>query len=212
MAPFLAELERTLTNPDMPITTSGTFAPGSSMPPPASGMPLAPIPSRSSSHRHLADTDHPHPSHLAAHQSSSETDQPDALDKTTSRAPPPSESPTLAPPPLSSARKVAIASIVTFTIAMSSAGYMALTIALPEIQSDLGMTDTNLQWIQSAYGLTNACLLLVSGRAADVWGRKMVFLAGVGWYALWCLISGFLHNGIGLIIARAMAGIGAAMG
>ncbi|EIW69628.1 hypothetical protein TREMEDRAFT_30643 [Tremella mesenterica DSM 1558] len=114
-------------------------------------------------------------------------------------------------PALSTGRKIAISGIVTFTTAMSAAGQMGLTIALPKIQTELNMLATDLQWIQSAYTLTNGCFLLLSGRIADVYGRKLVFIVGVAWYAIWCLIGGFMKNGVGLIITRALAGVGAAI-
>ncbi|WVQ71574.1 hypothetical protein IAR50_001114 [Cryptococcus sp. DSM 104548] len=117
-----------------------------------------------------------------------------------------------APPPrLSSARLFGIAAIVTFTMCMSSAGQQSLNIALPTIQDDMDMTESNLQWVNSAYSLTNGCFLLLSGRLADVRGRKLLFMIGVVWYAIWTLIGGFMTNGAALVVTRALAGCGAAM-
>jgi len=94
---------------------------------------------------------------------------------------------------------------------MSAGGNMALNIALPTIQTDLNMLETDLQWLSSAYSLTSGCFLLLSGRMADVHGRKLVFICGLSWYAVWSLVGGFMRTGAGLIIARALAGSGAAM-
>ncbi|WVQ98642.1 hypothetical protein IAU59_005773 [Kwoniella sp. CBS 9459] len=119
--------------------------------------------------------------------------------------------PPLAAPPLTRMRLFLVAAVVTFTMCMSSAGNQALNIALPTIQTDLQMIESDLQWIASAYSLTNGCFLLLSGRLADVHGRKLVFMTGVFWYALWTLIGGFMKNGAGLVVTRALAGSGAAM-
>lgn len=79
-------------------------------------------------------------------------------------------------PPMSTFHLIVVAALVTFTLCMSAAGSMTLTIALPTIQDDLDMDEHDLQWITAAYGLTNGCFLLLSGRLADVHGRKLVFL------------------------------------
>ncbi|KAK8869878.1 hypothetical protein IAR55_000446 [Kwoniella newhampshirensis] len=120
------------------------------------------------------------------------------------------DSPT-APPKLSSARLLSVAAVVTFTMCMSAAGQQALNIALPTIQSELGMKETDLQWLSSAYSLTYGCFLLLSGRLADVHGRKIVFMCGLFVYAVFALVGGFMKNGVGLIVTRALSGCGAAM-
>ncbi|WWC90107.1 uncharacterized protein L201_005040 [Kwoniella dendrophila CBS 6074] len=119
--------------------------------------------------------------------------------------------PAISAKPLSRLKLFFIAFTVTFTMCMSAAGSQALNIGLPQIQKDLKMTDSDLQWIASAYSLTNGCFLLLSGRLADIHGRKLVFMTGVLWYAIWTLIGGFMKNGAGLVVARALAGCGAAM-
>jgi hypothetical protein len=80
------------------------------------------------------------------------------------------------PKSLSRMQLVVVAALVTFTLCMSSAGAMCLTIALPTIQDDLNMNANDLQWVAAAYSLTNGCFLLLSGRLADVHGRKRMFL------------------------------------
>jgi hypothetical protein len=128
------------------------------------------------------------------------------------KALPPSASPALpSPPDLTRSRLIAIAAIVTFTLAMSAAGGSTLNIALPTIQTELDIRETDLQWITSAYNLTNGCFLLLSGRVADIYGRKLVFLCGIMWVGIWTLVGSFMHSGVGLIVSRAMAGCGAAM-
>lgn len=114
-------------------------------------------------------------------------------------------------PPLSPARLFSVAVIVTFTMILSAGGMQGLNIALPTIGAELDMRESDLQWVASAYSLTNGCFLLLAGRMADVHGRKLVFMVGVLWYAVWHLVGGFMHNGAALVVTRALAGCGAAM-
>jgi EmrB/QacA subfamily drug resistance transporter len=86
-----------------------------------------------------------------------------------------------------------------------------VTVALPSIQSDLGFTAQGLQWVVSAYALTFAGLLLLGGRAADLLGRRRVFMVGVVLFTLASLLCGFAWSGEALIGARAFQGIGAAV-
>lgn len=90
-------------------------------------------------------------------------------------------------------------------------GGTVVTVSLPAIRRDLGLDDTQLQWVLTAFALTFGCLLLLGGRAADVFGRRRVFLVGVAVFAggsLLCAVA----SGPGLLIAaRALAGAGAAM-
>ena len=52
-------------------------------------------------------------------------------------------------------------------------------VALPSIQADLGFSEQGLQWVLSAYALTFGGLLLLGGRAADLLGRRRLFMTGV---------------------------------
>lgn len=70
-----------------------------------------------------------------------------------------------APVPMSSARLVIVAAIVTLTMCLGAGSQQALNIALPTIQIELDMKETDLQWIASAYSLTNGCFLLLAGRS-----------------------------------------------
>ncbi|WWC90113.1 uncharacterized protein L201_005046 [Kwoniella dendrophila CBS 6074] len=112
---------------------------------------------------------------------------------------------------ISKSRQILIAMTLTCITIMSASGSQSLNIGLPTIQKDLRMKDVDLQWITSSYSLTNGCLLLISGRLADVYGRKLLLVAGMLWFSIWGLVGGFMQNGIGLVVTRAMAGCGAAM-
>ena len=85
-----------------------------------------------------------------------------------------------------------------------------VNVALPSIQADLDLSPKNLQWVVSAYALTFGGLLLLGGRAADLLGRRRVFVAGVAVFALASLLAGLAPSGALLIVARALQGIGAA--
>ncbi|KAL1410774.1 hypothetical protein Q8F55_001716 [Vanrija albida] len=118
------------------------------------------------------------------------------------------------PPPeldISTARTVAIIAAVSIAMAISGAGGMALSIALPDIQRDLNMEEAQLQWVSSAFALTNGCFLLLSGRVADVYGRKLCFVLGLVWNAVWTLVGGFMHSAAALVVTRALAGMGSAL-
>ena len=86
-----------------------------------------------------------------------------------------------------------------------------VTVALPSIQADLGFTAQGLQWVVSAYALTFAGLLLLGGRAADLLGRRRVFMVGVALFTLASLLCGLAWSDEALIGARAFQGIGAAV-
>ena len=86
-----------------------------------------------------------------------------------------------------------------------------VNVALPEMRSGLGLGATGLQWVVNAYSLTFAGFLLLGGRAADIFGRKRVFLAGLGLFTVASLAGGFAQDGAMLIGARAVQGLGAAI-
>ena len=86
-----------------------------------------------------------------------------------------------------------------------------VNVALPSIQTDLDMSDANLQWIVNAYALLFGGFLLLGGRAGDLIGRKRVFLAGVVVFTLASLVCGLAQNDTWLILARGVQGLGAAL-
>ncbi|MDB6015098.1 MAG: oxidoreductase [Gammaproteobacteria bacterium] len=86
-----------------------------------------------------------------------------------------------------------------------------VTVALPSIVADLHVSPASLTWILNAYMLTFGGLLLVSGRLGDLYGRKRMFLAGVGVFTLASLLCGLAQTYIVLLVARAVQGVGAAI-
>ncbi len=86
-----------------------------------------------------------------------------------------------------------------------------VNVALPDIRSELHMSVNSLQWIINAYTLTFAGFLLLGGRAADLYGRRKLFLAGLLTFALTSLAAGLAQSGGQLIGFRAAQGIGGAV-
>jgi EmrB/QacA subfamily drug resistance transporter len=86
-----------------------------------------------------------------------------------------------------------------------------VNIALPSIQQDLDFSDTNLQWVINAYVLTFGGLLLLGGRAADMFVRRHVFLGGLVVFVIASLACGLSTSDATLIAGRAVQGVGAAL-
>jgi EmrB/QacA subfamily drug resistance transporter len=86
-----------------------------------------------------------------------------------------------------------------------------VNVALPSIKDDLGFSQENLQWVISAYALVFGGFLLLGGRAADVLGRRRIFLAGLVVFTVSSLLAGLAWSEGSLIGARAFQGLGAAI-
>jgi EmrB/QacA subfamily drug resistance transporter len=86
-----------------------------------------------------------------------------------------------------------------------------VNVALPSIQVDLGFSQENLQWVISAYALLFGGFLLLGGRAADLLGRRRLFIAGTIVFGVASLLAGFAWSDEALIAARALQGLGAAI-
>src|SRR3954471_9198716 len=85
-----------------------------------------------------------------------------------------------------------------------------VNVALPALQADLRATLTEVQWVIEAYALFLGALLLVGGAMGDQFGRKRVFLAGVGFFTAASMLCGLATSASALIAGRALQGIGAA--
>ena len=99
-------------------------------------------------------------------------------------------------------------SVVQFMIVLDIA---IVNVALPSIQADLGFSQENLQWVISAYALVFGGFLLLGGRAADLLGRRRIFIAGLVIFSLASLLAGLAWSEGSLIGARALQGFGAAI-
>jgi EmrB/QacA subfamily drug resistance transporter len=86
-----------------------------------------------------------------------------------------------------------------------------VNIALPSIQRGLSFSDADLQWVINSYTLVFGGFLLLGGRAADLLGRKRLFLAGVAVFTLASLLNGLAQSSQMLIAGRALQGLGGAL-
>jgi EmrB/QacA subfamily drug resistance transporter len=86
-----------------------------------------------------------------------------------------------------------------------------VNVALPQMRHDLGLSVTDQQWVVNAYTLTFAGFLMLGGRAADLFGRRRVFMVGLALFTAFSLIGGLAQSGEWLIAARAAQGIGGAI-
>src|SRR5881409_769580 len=103
---------------------------------------------------------------------------------------------------------LALLSAVQFMVVLDIA---IVNVALPSIKIDLGFSQENLQWVISAYALFFGGFLLLGGRAADLLGRRRLFLAGIVLFTLSSLLAGLAWSEGSLIGARALQGLGAAI-
>jgi EmrB/QacA subfamily drug resistance transporter len=103
---------------------------------------------------------------------------------------------------------LALLSVVQFMVVLDIA---IVNVALPSIQVDLGFSQANLQWVISAYALVFGGFLLLGGRAADLLGRRRIFLGGLIVFTLASLFAGLAWSEASLISARALQGLGAAV-
>jgi len=85
-----------------------------------------------------------------------------------------------------------------------------VNVALPHIQTALGFSGTNLEWVVNAYALAFGGLLLLGGRSGDLLGRRRIFIAGILLFTLASLLGGFATDQAWLLGARVLQGVGGA--
>jgi EmrB/QacA subfamily drug resistance transporter len=100
---------------------------------------------------------------------------------------------------------------VAFGLFMIMLDNTVVNVALPSIQRDLDMKLSELEWIVSGYALTFAALMLIGGKLADAYGRRLIFVIGIAVFTLASLACGLASTGEVLIAARVAQGVGAAM-
>ncbi|MGB3770775.1 MAG: MFS transporter [Rhodococcus sp. (in: high G+C Gram-positive bacteria)] len=126
----------------------------------------------------------------------------------TSPGTPASDSTTVA---LSSARGrwIVLATVLGSTLSLLDG--TVVTIALPDIGTDLGADVSGLQWTVTGYTLTLAAFVLLGGSLGDRFGRRRIFVVGTVWFAAASIACGVAPNIEFLVIARVVQGIGAAL-
>ena len=86
-----------------------------------------------------------------------------------------------------------------------------VNVALPSMRADLALSPSGLQWVVNAYAIAFAGFMLLGGRAGDLYGRKRMFLVGLGLFTLASLGGGLAQESGQLLSARAVQGLGAAV-
>ena len=104
--------------------------------------------------------------------------------------------------------------ILTATILASSMAFIdstAINIALPSLQASFHATLVDVQWVVESYGLFLGALILVGGSLGDLFGRRLVFMAGVSGFTVASVVCGVAPSIPVLIVARSIQGVGAAL-
>ncbi|WP_433238452.1 MFS transporter [Streptosporangium sp. CA-135522] len=89
--------------------------------------------------------------------------------------------------------------------------FSILNVALPVLGGDLGMSQADLQWTVTAFALPSGGFLLLAGRAADLYGRRRLFLSGLAVFAAASVLATLAWNPTAFLSARALQGTGAAV-
>src|SRR5918999_5003839 len=105
-------------------------------------------------------------------------------------------------------KALALLSLAQFLIIMDTS---IIGVALPEIQQQFGFSQSDLQWIFSAYVIVFGALLLLGGRVSDIIGQRRIFVIGFAILTAASVLAGLAPNGTILIAARALQGVGAAL-
>ncbi|WP_025272677.1 MFS transporter [Haloglycomyces albus] len=98
----------------------------------------------------------------------------------------------------------------SFALCLDALDVSMIGVALPSIGNELGMSNSSLQWIVSGYVLGYGGLLLLGGRAADLLGRKKVFVVSLIVFGTASLVGGLVNDGTLLIASRIVKGVAAA--
>src|SRR6058998_222234 len=104
-----------------------------------------------------------------------------------------------------------ILAVVATAFFMTILDVSIVNVALPSIGRSLDFSRENLQWVITAYAIAFGGFLLLGGRAADLLGRRRIFMIGVGLFTIASLVCGLAQSEGMLIVARAVQGLGGAI-
>jgi EmrB/QacA subfamily drug resistance transporter len=104
-----------------------------------------------------------------------------------------------------------ILAVLLATIFMSLIDVSIVNVAIPSIQTSLGATESDIQWVLSGYALTFGVVLVAAGRAGDLMGRGGLFLAGVALFTLSSISAGLAPSPDWLNTARFVQGVGSGL-
>ncbi len=113
--------------------------------------------------------------------------------------------------PLTSAQQNSVLIAAILASSMAFIDGTALNVALPAIQRSLYLSGSQLLWVVNAYTLMLAALTLLGGALGDIYGKRKVFMIGIGFFTLFSLACGFAQSGSALIIFRSLQGMAAAL-
>ena len=113
--------------------------------------------------------------------------------------------------PVSSRRRWSALALIVTAQFMVILDVAIVNVALPSIESDLGFSDTGLQWVITAYAILFGGTLLLGGRLADLLGRRRMFVAGLALFSVSSLLCGFAWSSASLVGFRALQGLGGAL-
>lgn len=114
-------------------------------------------------------------------------------------------------PPRPTVKPALALGVIGGALALDVGSLNVINAALPVIGARFELDTGSLQWVMTSYSLTFAGFLLLSGRMADVLGRRFVFTLGLGLFSVAALAGAVAPNAGALIAARALQGIGAAL-
>src|ERR671923_2278104 len=105
-------------------------------------------------------------------------------------------------------KALAVLSLAQFLIIMDTS---IIGVALPAVQQQFGFSQSELQWIFSAYVIVFGALLLLGGRLSDILSLRRIFVIGFAILTAASVVAGLASSGDVLITARALQGVGAAL-
>ncbi|MEW2174759.1 MFS transporter [Streptomyces sp. NPDC005406] len=124
--------------------------------------------------------------------------------------PSPADAPPVSPDPSDRRRWFALAIVMTAAF-MDLVDVTIVNIAIPSIKEDTGASFSSIQWITAGYALAFAAGLITGGRLGDIYGRKRLFLVGIGGFTVASALCGFAANPEMLVASRILQGGTAAL-
>ncbi|SDR03067.1 Major Facilitator Superfamily protein [Arthrobacter crystallopoietes] len=119
----------------------------------------------------------------------------------------PSQDPDYVPDPA----RWRILGVLLVTVFMALVGVSIVNVVLPSIQTGLGASQSDIQWVLSGYALTFGIVLVAAGRAGDIFGRGPIFIAGLVIFTLSSIAAGLAPDASTLNIARFIQGLGSGL-
>jgi EmrB/QacA subfamily drug resistance transporter len=130
---------------------------------------------------------------------------------TAARFPAAAAATTAAPSPAPARYRGAGLALILVAAFMVVLDFSIVNVALPSIQRELGFAASAVQWVVTGYAITFGGLLILGGRAADLFGRRRMFVAGLIVFSAASLAGGLAHDPVLLVVSRAVQGAGAAL-